>query len=254
MHLSFKSAFKRYTKIIFHSFLDIFTHKIHTNSMPVFVVGCGNSGTTLTATILSRHPDAFPIGFESSFFFPTHGLNYSAKTAIMLDLLTRQHGKSFFLEKTPKHALCINRIFKILPQAKILYVLRDGRDVAASLKKRYGSINIATERWINDNLPLLSWQHDPRVCTVRYEDLVSDPEQTILKTCHFLGITYNKNMLDASDTPYNNTATGNMAKRVEQVTKPIYNNTGKWKTDLTETELLFFMHNASTLMKNFNYI
>ena len=38
-----------------------------------------------------------------------------------------------FVEKTPSHALCLPEIRELLPESRIIHVLRDGRDVAALL-------------------------------------------------------------------------------------------------------------------------
>lgn len=238
---------------MYHYMFDIFENSIETRTQPVFIVGCGNSGTTLTATILSRHPEAFSIGFESNFFFPTLGLNFSKNIAIFIDTLSRQHNKSFFMEKTPKHALCISRIFKILPHAKIIYVIRDGRDAVASLNKRYMDIKVATDRWVTDNAPAIKWKFDDRVKLIRYEDLVANPHQTVNLICEHLNIIFDPKMLTSNETPYKNTAKGNMIMRSVQVSAPIYNNTGKWKSDLTPEKLVYFMTKASHIMRQLNY-
>ena len=254
MEISLKSFLKRYVKIIFHSFFDLFSKKIITKTKPVFVVGCGNSGTTLLATILSRHSESFPIGFESSFFFPTHGLNFSMKMSTTFDLLSQQYGKKFFVEKTPKHALCLKRIFKVLPNAKIIYVIRDGRDNVTSLKKRYNNINIAIDRWVNDNKPALKWKSDQRIYFVKYEDIVTNPETVVKKICEFLEISFEDCMLNSSENPYHHISEGNMKLRAKQVSKPIYNNIGTWVKGLEQHELRNFWTKAKPLMEYFGYI
>lgn len=253
MNISFRSATKRYIRILYHSIFDIFASHLSTYTQPVFVVGCGNSGTTLVATILSRHPDAFPIGYESSFFFPTFGLHFSKKMSQAFDLLAKQHGKSFFIEKTPKHALCLKRIFKILPHAKIVYVIRDVKDNTASLKKRYGDINVAIDRWVTDNRPALCWKSDPRVFLVKYEDLVTSPTSTVPDICRFLQIPFNQEMLDSDRTPYHHFSDGNMLKRAKQVSKPIYDNTGKWVNTLATDDIEQIQKRASRIMKQLGY-
>jgi hypothetical protein len=254
MHISFRSAVKRYTKILFHSIFDIFASHLLTHTQPVFVVGCGNSGTTLVATILSRHLNAFPIGYESSIFFPTFGLHFSKKMSQAFDLLAKQNEKSFFLEKTPKHALCLKRIFKILPQAKIVYVIRDVKDNTASLKKRYGNINVAIDRWVTDNRPALYWQSDPRVFLVKYEDLVISPTSIVSDICQFLEIPFSQEMLDSDKTPYHHFSDGNMSKRAKQVSKPIHDNTGKWTNTLTADDIDQILKRSSLIMKELGYL
>lgn len=253
MRLSFKSALKRYARIVFHTIPDIFAKPTTTSSVPVFVVGCGNSGTTLLATILSRHPDVFSIGYESSIFFPVHGLSFSRKVSRLIDALTIQHGKKFSLEKTPKHVHCLERIFRILPEARVVFVTRDGRDTVASLKKRYGDLHLALDRWVTDNTPLQAWRSDPRVFLITYEDLVRGPETLVKKLCAFLNLKYQDTMLHSTNNPYQRLARGNMVIRSEQVSKPIYDNTGKWKEELSSDELELFWNTAGQTMHDLGY-
>jgi hypothetical protein len=45
----------------------------------------------------------------------------------------------------------IKEMFVYTVKPKIIVVIRDGRDVAASLKKRFGNIEHGINRWITDN-------------------------------------------------------------------------------------------------------
>ena len=129
----------------------------------VFVVGCPRSGTTWVQRLLSCHPQVVT-GQESNLFTDSIGLQlrrWRQGLALqerggvglacyftepeLLELLRDFMGKllqrmlepltadQFFVEKTPEHALYVAEIIELLPASRIIHVLRDPRDVVASL-------------------------------------------------------------------------------------------------------------------------
>jgi hypothetical protein len=101
----------------------------------------------------------------------------------------------WFGEKTPEHTgrlPCIRRLF---PEAKILVLCRDGRDVALSLSKT---------PWAAPNLYVnfLVWLYysriarqaraepSPTLCFARYEDIVAAPEKELGRILQFLELPY----------------------------------------------------------------
>jgi hypothetical protein len=244
---------KEVAKTLYFQVPDLFVKPARTESGPVFVAGCGHSGTTLLATILSRHRDFFAIGHESEVFLPVNGLFFARKAVLSWDQLARQFGKKYFVEKTPKHALCLKRIFKVVPDARVLFIVRDGRDNVASLRKRFGDFDLALWRWISDNGAALLWKDDPRVLIIRYEDLVREPADAAQRICGFLGIDFEDPMLSSTDSPYDHLSDRNMAVRAEQVREPIRDNSGRWKEELSAGEVEAFWKKAGTMMRSFGY-
>jgi hypothetical protein len=57
----------------------------------------------------------------------------------LLDQLTLREGKSVWIEKTPKHFRYIAFIRRFIPSAQIIHMIRDGRDVVASIYDRANS-------------------------------------------------------------------------------------------------------------------
>lgn len=129
----------------------------------VFIVGCPRSGTTWLQRLLATHPQ-IKTGQESRLFeyvglqlrlwqrdldksdgrggtgmasyldteeFFAIQKNYLA--ALLAPMLQDLQPGQIFLEKTPGHALFIPEIVQLLPAAKIIHLLRDPRDVVASL-------------------------------------------------------------------------------------------------------------------------
>lgn len=93
-----------------------------------------------------------------------------------------------WVEKTPQHLLHLDKIWRYFPEARIINVIRDPRDVVSSpsrfRKHRPGMartkavIQIAW-RWNRFIARADDYAGDPRFLTIRYEDLVSDPEPVV---------------------------------------------------------------------------
>jgi hypothetical protein len=65
--------------------------------------------------------------------------------------------------------------------------VRDGRDVVLSMHpRRQSRSHVPPERWISDVAAGTRFEGHPRVLTVRYEDLVTEPEAQLRRTFEFL--------------------------------------------------------------------
>ena len=79
-------------------------------------------------------------------------------------------------------------------------MIRDGRDVAVSLRKRWFSpgYDIDTQAWFwqtNVTEARRQGRHCRHYTEVRYEDLINDTEQTIRQICSFIELDFHSNML-----------------------------------------------------------
>ena len=83
-------------------------------------------------------------------------------------------GKSRWVEKTPEHLHQIRAILKNWKTAKIIIMMRDGRDVVASLFARTSRLRESVSRWNNDTKTSISFANHPCVLLVKYEDLVTE--------------------------------------------------------------------------------
>jgi hypothetical protein len=119
---------------------------------PTFIVGAARSGTTMMGEILSAHPDV------AYWIEPKYVWRYG-RPAARNDVRTREEAtrhvrayirarfanflriaaKRWFLEKTPSNCFRLPFIHEIFPDARFVHVLRDGRDVAISARKKWMS-------------------------------------------------------------------------------------------------------------------
>lgn len=252
MQLPFSKWLRRNSQILLNVVPNLFVRVPKIKSNFVFIVGCGHSGTTLLATILSRHSDFFTIGYESEIFYPHYSLKCSREILKSWDKLASQHSKKFILEKTPKHVLCVSKILKINPDSKIIFVIRNGLDNILSLKKRFNNINFAIDRWVSDNKPITRHYQSERAFKIKYEDLTQNTELTLRDICHFLDIKYEKHMLNSNISPYGKNSEI-LSIRQKQTTMPIYQNSDKWKNELSRDEVKIFWKKENGLMQHLGY-
>ena len=117
---------------------------------PIFLIGPPRSGTTLLGHLISQHkdicywiepkyiwkypkPDPFNDVIEEDELKNNH-IMYIRK--VFTDF-TKKRKKVFFLEKTPSNCLRIKVLKKIFPEGKYIFLVRDGRDLIPSLKKKW---------------------------------------------------------------------------------------------------------------------
>jgi hypothetical protein len=97
-----------------------------------------------------------------------------------------------------------DRLRFLWPNARYIYLARDGRDVAYSCMRQgwAGNLYSAVEFWTKAEASLKQLRKlvaDEQILEVRFENLVSDPEATLSTMCSFLGVDYSPAMFDYSE-------------------------------------------------------
>ena len=124
-------------------------------------------------------------------------------------LYAEKQGKERWGDKTPDYIERMRQIKGVLPEARFIHVIRDGRDVTVSTNKRI------IERGHRDPMPpgrsAKRWQKKilkaradgPKLgeyLEIRYEDLVTDTEAQLRKVCEFSQLEFEPGMLDYHET------------------------------------------------------
>jgi Sulfotransferase family len=205
-----------------------------------FVVGVGRSGTTLLRLMLDAHPRvAIPpethfvpelIGrarlrvsaeelveeLVAARHWDDFGLDAGAlrgrvaglgdaRAAAVLrafyTLYAESQGKDRWGDKTPIYVKRMRLIVEVLPEARFIHLIRDGRDVALSRRRRgMGAgkpIADVAERW-RRRITLARRQARRlrgRYLELRYEDLVTDPEPHLRAICELCELEFDPAML-----------------------------------------------------------
>ncbi len=128
----------------------------------------------------------------------------------------QQHNKTIPCEQTPQNVFYIGEILKQFPEAKIINMVRDPRDVLLSQKRRWRRALIAKNvskfngfrYWMNYPPITISklwngaisaadkYAEDSRIKTVNFEQLLSNSETTLKEICQFLELSFQNTMLD----------------------------------------------------------
>lgn len=116
-------------------------------------------------------------------------------------LYAERFGKSRWGDKTPYYCLELDRIRRVLPEARFIHLIRDGRDVAMSLRKMWFSpgpeVEVQAAYWkkfVGAGRRAGLGRTD--YIEVRYEDLILNTQHTLERICNFIGISYDKAMLN----------------------------------------------------------
>jgi hypothetical protein len=110
------------------------------------------------------------------------------------------HGKPRWGDKTPHYVHHVDHLLALWPGARFVVLVRDGRDVALSLRRLpFGPNNAwaAAQWWARGIRAGAQAQrdHPDSVLTVRYEDLAAAPQDEVRRLCAFLRIAYADDML-----------------------------------------------------------
>jgi hypothetical protein len=193
---------------------------------PIFVVGCPRSGTTLLRLILDSHPSV-SAGPESRFLWGIRAIeerNWStlAGFGVTLDewhanvrtlfeafhLRYAEHqGKARWADKSPDYALMLDYVDVLYPDAQIVHIVRDPRDVIDAWRRFYGvtSVHRAARSWVRyvRAAHQFALAHpDDKVMELRYEDLVRRPEETLRTLLAWLGEPWDEGVLAFADRPH----------------------------------------------------
>ena len=191
----------------------------------VFLVGFPRSGTTLLEQALASHPHIETmeerdclIEAVNDFIVPPDGLDRLAaltdgEASRYRDLYWQRTGlegvkgtKPVFVDKMPLNSVILCLVAKIFPDAKILFALRDPRDVVLScFRRRFvmtpqmfelttlegaATYYVAVMQLVDTCRRVLALD----VCETRYEDLVREFDRELQKVCTFLGLGWNESM------------------------------------------------------------
>jgi len=206
--------------------------------MPI-IVGVPRSGTTLLRMMIDAHPDvAIPpeTGFLPALadLDPTRDAaaatgeiittfhtwpDFGLDAAALRDTLDRRspitpsdaartfyasyaecHGKGRWGDKTPTYGASIDRIARLLPEARFIHIIRDGRDVMVSVRGLWFRPGDTVEACAEDWMTRLSHTRAlgaavPHYLEVRYEALVRQPGATLDGICRFLELRFDRRML-----------------------------------------------------------
>jgi hypothetical protein len=185
---------------------------------PTFILCSVRSGSTLLRVLLSSHsmihcPHELhlrrmipkPLGRYAREALADVGLDRRRLRYLLWDRVLQRElaasGKRLLVNKTPNDVFIVDRILECWPDARFIFLLRhpgaiarsrhavrpqDSPEENAEVVARYCNA-VEAARQAHDGL------------TVRYEELAADPEGVTRRLCEFLGVPWERGMLDYGD-------------------------------------------------------
>ena len=266
----------------------------------IFIIGVGRSGTTLLQSMLHSHPsihftpethfvkkylskagksrgkDAELIGKirrDKDLVSISKKLNdhcdqvihsdYSERgMADLFELILSENSENseFIGDKDPMNVNYLKTIKREFPDARILHIIRDPRDVVLSRIK---------SEWGNDRglaFHVAEYIHGIRksrkegrqlfgdnYLEIKYEELLSNAISVMTKVCDFLSLPFHEDMIN-----YQNKADELLREREgswkTNVTKPLQTtNTEKWKKEFTRAQISSLERSLGTTLQDLGY-
>jgi hypothetical protein len=274
------------------------------NRAPVFVLGCGRSGTKLLFHMIMSSGGFAVYQVESNVFnllstrfgdlkhranreklmqlwlqsklFCRSGLERGEIEPLILEkcrsggdflrllmeAIARKQGAQRWVEATPLHLLYLPEIKRTIPNALIIHIIRDGRDVAVSLHKQDW---IRPYPWDRERGVLVSgifWNWivnrgrnygralGPDYMEVHYEDLVVQPQETLNQIGAFIEHPMDyRRILEIGIGSVQNPNSSFQ----EDVKKAEFNPVGRWKSLLRPDQVAQLEANIGPLLEDLGY-
>jgi LPS sulfotransferase NodH len=246
----------------------------HRSTEPHIIMGgAPRSGTTLLRKLLDRHPQIC-CGAETKLFVPAaFNLEWLARSyqipfselrvmrsasssqASFIDAFAARvrtdAAKARWAEKTPQNIRNLDWILARFPEASVIHIIRDGRDVICSMRQHPDwrwvdgawekvlvprSVDWYARRWLADTATGMAWRDDPRYVEVRYEDLVADPLAVLRAICDGIGASADVAWLEAVARREGEARSAGQTKRPDYEGAVSGASVGRWREDLTAAE------------------
>jgi hypothetical protein len=188
-------------------------------------------------------------------------------------LYAEREGKSRYGDKTPGYIREMMRIQRVLPEARFVHIIRDGRDVSLShMRMNWGPENYAESAQLWVERITKARRQAPKVnhyMEVHFEDLVRDTEGVLRRVCEFVDLEFDPCMLDyheraeerlaekARDLPRKNRPTQTAEARMDshRLAKepPREDRLGLWREKMSEAEIAEYEEIAGPLLVELGY-
>lgn len=184
---------------------------------PIFIVGMNRSGTSLVEQILASHSKVFGGGEMDAMdrigeSYRNNGYDFSANEASKFakEYISKSAQLSdlpYVTDKMPANFKWIGLILELFPDAKIVAMQRDAKDLCFSNFKAsfeslghmysYDQENLARYYLMHADL-MAHWRsiYGNRIFTMKYEDLVGSPEENVKALLNYVGLEWEPEVME----------------------------------------------------------
>ena len=174
---------------------------------------------------------------------------------------------SVVLDKAPAYSTRVDHIERLIPRVKFIHMIRDGRDVAASMvaaSRSWGqswappTIKSAATQWKEHVLGAReARQYRERYLEVRYEELLTNGKQVLHDVCEFMGVSSDPNVVAAiyDSHRFENMKEKGKGARDFSLPKEFFRKgqSGDWMNSLKRNDRYLFHEAAGDLLVELGY-
>ena len=235
-----------------------------------FVIGCARSGTSILGELIGSHPgveyrhEAHHIwakageGEGGSHRFTAAHATPAVRRTIQKRFEAKNGAASLVVEKNPRSMLRIPFLRAVFPDAKIIHIVRDGRDVACSMMPGIGGTewrHLKPPAWrelLRDETGVVrcakAWRdvleialddlQDTPHYSLKYEDLVAAPERVAGELLEYVGLEMHPAVLEYCGLVQDATADSYQpAKQQKWFRDDHARRVGRWRENLSADEI-----------------
>ena len=197
--------------------------------------------------------------FDTTDFFrkieKANEISVKELVALMFTSYCKSEGKNIWGDKSLFFG-SIDILHELFPDARFIHIVRDGRDVFDSWRRMDPSKDnpaVMSLDWATKEKNIAkSFNRIPgnKQLTIKYEDLLEQPEEVVKSICEFLDINYEINMLEcykSSDRYIGKHHSTLIFNKIDS------QNTHKWRKTLSAREIAIFTALSRSLLNNYDY-
>lgn len=180
---------------------------------------------------------------------------------LSMESIAKKQGARRWADCTPDHLLYIREIKREIPDALIIHIIRDGRDVALSYAKQRWTHPFPWDRGDNLAVAGLFWEWIVRkgrrlgkdlgedYVEVRFEDLVTNPRPTLALLSQFTGCDLDYDRIQLAGVGSVSKPNSSFTESADGSFHPV----GRWKTQMTPDQLVLFASLVGELLQDLGY-
>lgn len=190
------------------------------------------------------------------------------------DTYSAKRGKNQWGDKTPQYGRIMHRIKVLLPDTYFIHLIRDGRDAYVSWRQTRwptpSSVESGAKMWssyIREVRQQVAAVRD--YCELRYEDLVTQPEECLRRVCYSIRLSFESSMLSyfrhakerMQELRSFRTKDGNVVDRETRLSwhqrlsePPNAISVGRWRSQLSSTDRSTYEKVAGHLLEELGYM
>lgn len=227
-----------------------------------YVGPCMDTWHSYTKGGIEGDPKSFTVGLAAYFTYEEFiEITRKFVAELMKPMIGELKEGEVFLEKSPVHALYLHTIHELLPDARLIHILRDPRDVVASLlavsRQKYGSwasnrADKCAQSWCNhvNHVRRVAPSLPPeKFFELRYETLVDNPTDSLRSIAEFLGMDWSNESIQAAIEA--NSIEATRAKFGEDHVRR--GGANYWRKDLTQWQKFRVWQVAGSTMSSVGY-